>query len=150
MAATLDHADNLLPPGCIYVVWASSISGPSFFCYTAYIHGREADHVVDKYDFSEHQLVSSQYPSCVDVVDVWPSPHSVWRPIYQHNGYADYLLKLTFSRPILEKSNKSYVTLSTSTIKPLYFQPFYSQYSHGSERSLWVYFRVTDSMKYIQ
>lgn len=120
------------------------------FSLTVYILQQEADPLVDEYNFSEHLLLSSQYPACVDVVDVWPPPHSVWRPSYQHTGYADYLIKLTFSRPILEKANKSYVTLSVSTIKPLYFQPFYSQYSHGSERSLWVYFRVTDSMKYIQ
>lgn len=101
----------------------------------------------EDYDFNEHHSLSDQYPSCVDIVDVWPPPHSVLSPIHKHTGYADYVIKLVFSRPIAEKLNKSYITLSVSTIKPLNFQPFYL---HANCRSLWVYFRITISMLYIQ
>ena len=106
------------------------------------------DYLPKEYSFNEHHSLSDQYPSCVDIVDVWPPPHSVLRPMHKHTGYADYMIRITFSRPIREKSKYvSYVTLSVSTIKPLSFQPFYSLV--GS-RSIWTYFRIANSMLYIQ
>lgn len=105
-----------------------------------------------EYEFNhDYRSVPDQYPSCVDIVDIWPPPNSVLRPIHEHATFADYVMKITFSRPVVfGKIDKSYVTLSISTINLLGFHPLYSRYLYGSERTLLVYFRVANSMKFIQ
>ena len=87
----------------------------------------------------------------MDLIDVWPPPNSMLVPIYEDDAdkAGHFVFKLTFSRPVF--FNKSYVSLSLSTtINLLALHPYYSQSSYGSRKSLWVYFRVMNSVKYIQ
>lgn len=97
-----------------------------------------------------HYTQSEFYPSCVDIVDVWPQPNSVLKPFHEYSSYADYMMKVTFSRPVeIPKLQMSYAILSVSTISPLNFYPYYARFSQGSEKVLWLYFRIANSMRYV-
>lgn len=102
-------------------------------------------------EFAEYFSVSELYPSCVDVLDVLPPPYSILRHFRQHPLHADYVMKITFSRSVLLAQLKvSYFSLTVSAVTPMFLYPYYLRYSHGSERSIWVYFRIPNEMKHVQ
>lgn len=103
------------------------------------------------YEFEAGSSISELYPSCVDVVNIWPPPNSILKPLYEYSTYAVYVIKVTFSRQVkLASVSKTYISFSMSTINPLNFSPYYTKHSYGSGRSIWTYFQVTKFMRYIR
>ena len=92
---------------------------------------------------------SEVYPSCVDVVDIWPPPYSVLQSLHEYPSYSVYVIKVSFSRQVkLVNLSKTYISFTVSTIHPLKFSPYYTKYAYGSGRAIWGYFRVFNSVKY--
>ena len=62
------------------------------------------NYIIDKNEV--YSVPGEFFPSCVEVIDVWPPPNSVLKPIHLPNrfgknpGRAHYLFRLTFSRPV--------------------------------------------------
>ena len=107
--------------------------------------------VLGYYSFFENFTVADVFPTCADIVDVWPPPNSVLKPLRVNSLHEVHVIRVTFSRSIVVKNyTKPYFTLSVSTIQPLMFLPYYYRYSYGSEKSFWVYFRIPHSMTYLQ
>ena len=104
------------------------------------------------------ELLTVYDPSCIDIIDVWPPPYSILRPIFnkvQGDNFKDYVVKITFSRPLKFRTRwwwrrlGSPVSLSISVTKLLKFSPYYYvQHFYGSERTFLFYFRIPESMRY--
>ena len=44
---------------------------------------------------------SDVFPSCVEVVEVWPPPNSALKPFNEsHNSFVYYAFRITFSKPV--------------------------------------------------
>lgn len=105
------------------------------------------------YGFLTWYTVSELYPSCVNIVDIWPLPNSVLKPFNDSGLFAVYLIKVTFSRSVRVLSHERsriFFSLSVSTSKPLKFRPYYYRHTVSSERTFWLYFRVPTYMQYVQ
>lgn len=103
--------------------------------------------IPDQYGLDEPFTVSELYPSCVDILDVWPTPNSVLKPFREETLFTDYIVQLWFTRP-LEVQLDSVVSLSVTTTCLLNFLPIYATYFGGSERNLLVYFRIPNYFKF--
>ena len=57
----------------------------------------------------QHFPSSDAFPSCVEVVEVWPPPHSALKPFNEsHNTFVYYKFRITFSKPVdIEYSDTS-------------------------------------------
>lgn len=121
-----------------------------YCCYFTVMQCKLTKTIPNNYGVNDYYTISEVFPTCEDLVDVWPVPNSVLEPILTSAEYEVYVFRVTFSRPVLPRGKRPYFTLTFSTIKPLTYLPYYYRYSYGSQRSLWLYFKVSLSMKYLQ
>ena len=72
-------------------------------CVLAFFHHRLLA-VTSLEDFispDQHIPSSDVFPSCVEVVEVWPPPHSALKPFNEsHNTFVYYTFRITFSKPV--------------------------------------------------
>lgn len=101
----------------------------------------------DLYSLDEPFTASELFPSCVDILDIWPTPNSILKPYMEESTFSDYIIQLWFSRP-LKVQLDSVVTLSVSINKLLNLVPYYATYFGGSERNLLAYFRIPNNLKF--
>lgn len=118
--------------------------------------------------FNADQLpgLSEAFPSCVEVADVWPPPHSALKPFSTQNSLVYYALRITFTRPVEiedldttggyqpEIINRNYMDdeklLSVNDIAPVFLSPSPTNFTRyypyrlknwrGSDRTFMVYF----------
>lgn len=164
-APTWFHLEKPCPRKKVSLQFFASKSGPALvffpilyenltsnlFLLVSHDMYRRTTNILSNGEFETTHTISELYPSCVDVVNVWPPPNSILKPLQEYSSYAVYVIKVTFSRQIkLANLNRTYISFSISTINPLNFSPYYTKYSYGSGRSLWTYFKVLNFMKYVR
>lgn len=113
----------------------------------------------------QHSPLSDAFPSCVEVVEVWPPPHSVLEPFAEtHSALVHYTLRITFSKPVgieildttggyqPELMDRVYVGGDDplGDIAPVFFSPSPTNFTryyphrlknwHGSDRTFMAYF----------
>ena len=103
----------------------------------------------DHYGLNEQFTVSELPPSCVDLIDVWPTPNTFLKPFRVDNLFSDYSIQLWFSRPV-EVPLNPFVSVSVSNTKILNLLPYYTSYFGGSERNLLVFFRIPNGLKFVR
>ena len=69
-----------------------------FFCLLLLIQSARLEMITPESLFHPDQ--DSPFPSCVEVLEVWPPPYSVLTPIKQQGSVAHYVMRITFSRPV--------------------------------------------------
>ena len=85
---------------------------------------------------------SNYFPTCVDVIDIYPYPYSILTPRLS-NGL--YTVQVTFSRPVRlleEVVHKSFflTPMLTSEVEGYYAD--YVEQFWGNERTMIVYFKI--------
>lgn len=106
----------------------------------------------------QHSPLSDAFPSCVEVVEVWPPPHSVLEPFAEtHSALVHYAVRITFSKPVgIETLDTTggyqpdLVTIPFGDIAPVFFSPSPTNFTryyphrlknwHGSDRTFMAYF----------
>ena len=111
------------------------------------------------------------FPSCVEVTDVWPPPHSALKPFAEtHNSLVHYAMRITFSKPVgIESmdttggyqpeivdrvySRTDGMPLSSEDISPVFLSPSSTNFTryypyrlknwHGSDRTFMAYFAIS-------
>lgn len=84
------------------------------------------------------------FPSCVAVLDVYPYPNSILRPIGMHEGNAIYTIHITFSKYIATYNLDSYVLTPSLTTDNLAISAKHVGVWRGSERTIILSFHVNE------
>ena len=105
--------------------------------------------------FSTAELYATHFfPDCVDIVDIYPYPNSVLKPLPDNKDL--YAVQITFSKPIKSKNFKyssflsPFLSFDLMNHEELRLQnPLHAYYVHhswqGNERSLMFIFKVVDT-----
>ena len=100
----------------------------------------------------QHSPLSNSFPSCVEVVEVWPPPHSVLEPFAEtQSALVHYALQITFSKPVgIETLDTTGGYQPFGDIAPVFFSPSPTNLTryyphrlknwHGSDRTFMAYF----------
>lgn len=93
----------------------------------------------------QYNPVGNYFPSCVDIIDIYPVSHSILKPVGKNGGYTVYSVQVTFSKAITADTLKE---LSTFILTPLLTTETidtsteYVQSWRGSERKYAILFYV--------
>ncbi len=88
---------------------------------------------------------TSNYEStCVDLMEIFPVPNSVLKPISEKNDFSDYLFHFWYSHPfVVHTAPIAYLSISLTSI----IVPQYAAYYGESESSMITYFRIPSNLK---
>ena len=64
----------------------------------------------------QYESVSNYFPSCLDITDVYPYPHSILKPVGEYEGHSVYTIQVTFSKAITYYTRTK---MSTFVLAPL-------------------------------
>lgn len=93
----------------------------------------------------QYKPVGNYFPSCLDIIDVYPYPHSTLKPVGEYGGYTVYTIQVTFSKAITlytRKELSTFILTPLLTTENLDVSTEYIQSWHGSERKYVLFFHV--------
>ena len=97
-----------------------------------------------QYGTNNPYTLSEFNTTCVDLVDVFPVPNSVLRPVSEGAKFTDYAFHFWYSHP-LKIRTVPVAYLSVSFTQNIF--PFYATYYGESESSILAYFRIPNNFK---
>ena len=93
----------------------------------------------------QYEPVSNYFPSCLDIIDVYPYPHSILKPVGEYEGHSVYTIQVTFSKAITHYTKtkmSTFVLAPLLTEKKLDVSTKYVHRWRGSERKYALFFHI--------
>lgn len=114
-----------------------------FFSISVLILCRGEDY---SYGANNPYTISDSNSTCVDLMEIFPVPNSILKPIFEGEDFSDYLFHFWYSHPIkIHTAPIAYLSISFSLNSSIY--PYYAAYYGEGETSVMSYFRIPSDLK---
>ncbi len=92
----------------------------------------------------QYDAVGNYFPSCVDVIEVYPDPGSILKPLMTVQDV--YSIQVTFSKPVVIEDNRTkYILTPLLTVDDLGVSAEKVVKWRGSQRKLALFFNISES-----